>query len=79
MVKQITCYEDAKGVVHKSPFEAHRADLAIWFARSEDVSETSAKKLAERIAGSCKELDELLEMLKGCRDHQPMPDAGTLT
>jgi len=71
MVKQITCYEDAKGVIHKSPFDAHRADLAIWLARSEDVSDTSAKKLADRIAGSREELDELIGMLTACRDTQP--------
>lgn len=71
MVKQITCYEDSKGTVHKSPFDAHRADLAIWLARSEDITETSARKLAERIAGSSDELDELIEMLRACRDNQP--------
>jgi hypothetical protein len=71
MVKAIQCYEDAAGKLHKCPFDAHRADLALWFARSESINETSAKQLADRIANTPNELDELIEALKSLRDSQP--------
>lgn len=73
MVKQIQCYEDASGKLHKSAFDAYRADLAIWFARSESINDTSAKQLADRIAGTPGELDELIEALKSLQSHAPTP------
>ena len=71
MVQKIQCYEDASGKLHKSALDAWRADLAIWFARSEDVSETSARKLADRIAGDRGELDELVTALEAIRSEMP--------
>lgn len=73
MVKQIPCYEDSSGVIHRKPFDAHRADLALMLGRSEDVSETSAKKLAERFANDGKETEELIEALKQVQQHRPAP------
>lgn len=77
MVKQIQCYEDASSKLHKSAFDAYRADLAIWFARSESINDTSAKQLADRIAGTPGELDELIETLKSIRDNAPPPPPTT--
>ncbi len=78
MVKRIQCYEDASGKLHRDVFEAHKADLALTIGRSEDVSDTSARKLAERIAGSEDETAELIELLRAIqanRPEQPQPAA----
>ena len=75
MVNAVTYYEDASGKPHKAIFDAHRADLAILFNRSEDVSETSAKKLAERFAGNADECDELIASLQSIRDNRPFVNA----
>lgn len=64
MVKSIQCFEDAAGKLHKDEFEAHRADLAQFLGRSEDISDTSAKMLADRLAGDPRETAELIEMLQ---------------
>lgn len=71
MVTPVTYYEDASGKPHKLVLDAHRADLAILFARSEDVTETSAKKLAERFAGNKAECDELIASLTAIREEMP--------
>lgn len=63
MVKQIQCYEDSNGKVHKDVIDAHRADLAIWLARSEAINETSARQLATQIINVPGELDGLLAVL----------------
>lgn len=71
MVKQIQCYEDASGTLHKCAFDAHRADLALWFARSDAINHTSAKQLADRIAGEPGALSELIESLEALRANRP--------
>lgn len=73
MVKQIQCYEDASGKLHRDPFAAHRADLAIWFAKSGDVSETSAAKLADWIISTPEMTDVLIEMLNAIDETRPPP------
>lgn len=47
MVKQIKCYEDESGKLHKCAVDAHRADLAIWLASSEAINAASAKQLVD--------------------------------
>lgn len=73
MVKTVQCYEDASGKLHKSAFDAHRADLALWFARSDAINDTSAKQLADRIAGEPGALSELIESLEALQLHAPTP------
>ena len=73
MVKKIPCFEDSSGVIHREAFSAHRADLAILLGRSEDISDTSAKKLAERLAGSADDTDELIQALQALQSERPAP------
>jgi len=77
MVQQIQCYKDESGKLHEKAFDAYRADLAIWFARSESINDTSAKQLADRITGDRGELDGLIETLKAVSANMPVPDAVT--
>lgn len=72
MVKKIPCFEDSSGVIHREAFSAHRADLAILLGRSEDISQTSAKKLAERLAGSNVETTELIQALQALQSGRPV-------
>lgn len=75
MVETIKAYKDASGKIHEDVFTAHRADLAIWFARIDAISETSAKQMADRLAADLSECDDLIEMLKALRDNAPVPVA----
>lgn len=63
MVKEITCYEDEGGKLHKSAYEAHRADLLLWLLNCSAVNEASAKQLADYIVGNRKELQKRLDAL----------------
>jgi len=69
MVQTIKAYKDMSGKIHEDVFAAHRADLAIWLARIDAISETSAKQLAEQIAANP---DELIEMLQALRENAPL-------
>jgi hypothetical protein len=64
MVKEITCYEDASGKLHKSPYEAHRADLVLFLKRCDAVNEGSASVLAKYITDNSKEVGEMLEAIR---------------
>lgn len=50
MVRQVTYYEDSKGVAHKTEHEASKADLAGWLLDTGVMNEASAKQLVEHIA-----------------------------
>ena len=57
MVTPVTYYEDS------SQTEAHVAELALWFGRTSDINDASARKLAERIAGSQADARELADLI----------------
>jgi len=63
MVKEITCYEDSSGKLHKSPYEAHRADLVLFLKQCGAVNEGSASQLAEYITDNRQELGAMLEAI----------------
>lgn len=64
MVKQIQCYEDESGKLHKCAFDAHRADLALWLASSEAINAASATQfVAWLVAGKRDRIDALLDAL----------------
>lgn len=75
MVKEITCYEDGSGKLHKEPYEAHRADLALWLGQCSAVNEASAKALTDYIIEHRKELQPILDALLA---HAPKPEATVL-
>ena len=75
MVKEITCYEDGSGKLHKSAFEAHRADLALWLAQCSAVNEASAKALADLITEN---RSEVAAMIAAIEHFAPIPDAAPL-
>jgi predicted GTPase len=64
MVKQITCYEDRSGKMHRTPLEAYRADLILWLAEGEDINMASAEKLADRIIANSGEMQAMIEALR---------------
>lgn len=63
MVKEIRCYEDSSGKVHKTERDAHRAELAIWLAQTGAINEASAIQLAEHLARNAGELSKLLAQI----------------
>ena len=63
MVKEIRCYEDSSGKVHKTEREAHRAELAIWLAQTGAINEASAQQLAEHLARNAGELSQMLAQI----------------
>lgn len=63
MVKEVKCYEDASGKLHKSAYDAHRADLVLWLLDCSAVNEASAKQLADYITDNRKELQEHIDAL----------------
>lgn len=71
MVQEIKAYRDASGAIHENPLSAHRADLALWLAKSEAINQASAQQLASSLADDHDTLDELIEMLRQMRDAQP--------
>lgn len=73
MVKEITCYRDSSGKIHETHFEAHRAELAIWFVRTGALNEASAQQLAERMAEHAGLMIDMLAPLEGHKDQPVMP------
>lgn len=63
MVRVVQCYEDESGRLHRTAFEAYRADLSIWFTRTGVMNEASAKQLADLIADKPTECHELTKVL----------------
>lgn len=60
MVKEIRCFEDSSGKIHKTERDAHRAELAIWLVQTGTINEASAQQLAEKLANNADELSQML-------------------
>ena len=76
MVKQITSYEDSSGKIHRNAFDAHRAELALFFGRFDVMNEASAIKLADEIANDSTTCVKLMGMLTDVRQHMsPIAEA----
>lgn len=63
MVKEIRCYEDSSGKIHKTESDAHRAELAIWLAQTGAINDASAQQLAEHLARNAGELSKMLAQI----------------
>jgi hypothetical protein len=64
MVKEIKCYEDSSGKLHRSLYDAHRADLVLWLMNCSAVNEASATQLAAFIVDNADELQTTLSALR---------------
>ena len=64
MVQTIQCYLDGAGGIHRSPSDAHRADLQQWLQGSGAVNEASASALARIVVDNRDTLFELVSMLE---------------
>jgi len=71
MVKQTVSYEDSSGKIHRNAFDAHRAELALFFGRFDVMNEASAIKLADEIANDSTTCVELMGMLTDVRQRMP--------
>jgi hypothetical protein len=76
MVKEITCYEDSSGKLHKSAYEAYRADLVLWLLNCSAVNEGSATQLAAYIVDN---REDLLETLSAIGFFAPATEASCQT
>jgi len=61
MVTEIKCYRDSSGKVHESACDAHRAELVLWLMQGGEMNETSARKLADRMADESRDLKTMIE------------------
>jgi hypothetical protein len=64
MVTSIECYVDGKGTLHRTPADAHRADLSAWFQATGAVNEAGAAALANGLVDDRETLFELVSMLE---------------
>ena len=74
MVSRIQAYKDTSGKIHEDEYAAHKADLTLWLAKQESINETSAKQLAERIAGDPSELMDMLKAMQAAASMAVAPD-----
>jgi hypothetical protein len=76
MVTSIQCYVDGKGTLHRTPADAHRADLSAWFQATGAVNEAGAAALANGLVDDRETLFQLVSMLEMlARDVPAAPEA----